>query len=81
MSVEEKTHHAVTMLRQSGGQASPYADVADELSSEAMFAESLVFGLWGRDGAYQDLALVGALMAMIGALAIGFVDRERRRAG
>ncbi|MFD2648006.1 hypothetical protein ACFSX5_09400 [Devosia albogilva] len=43
--------------------------------------KSLVFGLWGRDGAYQDLALVGALMAMIGALAIGFVDRERRRAG
>ncbi len=41
----------------------------------------LVFGLWGRDGAYQDLALVGACMAVVGALAIGLVDRERKRAG
>ncbi len=41
----------------------------------------LVFGLWGRDGAYQELALAGAAMAVLGALAIGFVDRGRQRAG
>ena len=37
----------------------------------------LVFGIWGRDGAYQDLALVGALMAVAGAVAIGLIDRRR----
>ena len=40
----------------------------------------LVFGILGQDGAYHDLAPVGAAMALVGAVTLWLVDRQEKRA-